>query len=77
MDPLGRVVATGVEGFDGLEIVTKIAYNERGLKVAEYAPWKSFVQPAQWDGASASPFVTQYSRIDALARSRPAGASPP
>jgi YD repeat-containing protein len=62
------VVATGAEGFDGLEIVTKVAYNERGRRVAEYAPWKSSVLPGQWDGSSASPFVTQYSRIDALAR---------
>ncbi len=68
MDLLGRVVATGAEGFDGLEIVTKVAYNEPGLKVAEYAPWKSSVLPGQWDGSSRSPFVTQYSRIDALAR---------
>jgi RHS repeat-associated protein len=68
LDRVGRVVATGVEGFDGLEIITKVAYNERGLKVAEYAPWKSSVAPGQWDGSSASPFVTQYSRIDALAR---------
>src|SRR6266568_3540459 len=52
MDLLGRVVATGAEGFDGLEIVTKVAYNEPGLKVAEYAPWKSSVLPGQWDGSS-------------------------
>src|SRR6266571_1112918 len=68
LDRVGRVVATGVEGFDGLEVVTNIAYNERGLKVAEYAPWKSPGLAGQWDGSSASPFVTQYSRLDALSR---------
>src|SRR5207237_870674 len=38
MDLLGRAVATGVEGFEGTEIVTKVSYNARGLKVAEFAP---------------------------------------
>jgi hypothetical protein len=55
LDLLGRAVATGTEGFDGFEIVTKVAYNERGLKVAECAPWKSPGLAGQWDGSSASP----------------------
>ncbi len=72
VDRLGRVIATGTEGFDGVEVLTKVDYNSRGIKIAEYQPSKNPAPgtPGSWDGASASPYSSQYSRIDALGRVR-------
>jgi Salmonella virulence plasmid 65kDa B protein/FG-GAP-like repeat len=61
LDRLGRVIATGTEGFDGHEIIAKIDYNERGIKVAEYPPLNTLGTPGQWDGATASAYPTKYS----------------
>jgi len=68
IDMLGRTIATGVEGFDGKEILTKVDYNARGAKVAEHQPISTGLPPGSWDGALASSFMTQYSGIDVLGR---------
>jgi len=73
LDRLGRLIATGVESFatqgtSSFEIVTKVSYNERGAKIAEFQPWKSGTLAGAWDGTSGSPYSTQYSRIDAFGR---------
>ena len=69
-DRLGRVVATGTEGFDGLEIITRVDYNERGRTVAEYSSFHTPTGPGRWDGASSSPYRISYSRLDSLGRPR-------
>jgi RHS repeat-associated protein len=68
-DLLGRAIASGTEGFDGKEIITKVTFNERGIKIAEYPPYHLSTLPGGWDGAAASPYPTSYSGIDALGRS--------
>jgi RHS repeat-associated protein len=70
VDRLGRVIATGTEGFDYLEVITGVYYNERGVKVAEYPPWRTSGDPGEWNGAALSPYPTWYSSIDALGRPR-------
>jgi RHS repeat-associated protein len=73
MDLLGRVIAIGVESFDGNngnEVIAKTRYNERGVKISEYAPWASSRTWGQGDGSSSSTFVTQYLYPDALGRIR-------
>ena len=71
IDRLGRVIATGAEGFDGREVITVVGYNARGAKIAEYQPWKNSSAPwlpGAWDGLSVSSYLTRYSGIDALGR---------
>jgi Fe-S cluster assembly scaffold protein SufB len=68
IDRLSRVVATGTEGFDGKEIVSRIDYNERGIKVAEYPPKSTAAVPGMWDGVTSSAYPTRYSDIDLLGR---------
>ena len=68
IDRLGRVIANGAEGFDGLEIISKIDYNARGAKIADYPPMQTTVTPGQWDGVTASSYPTRYTLIDALGR---------
>jgi RHS repeat-associated protein len=38
LDRLGRVVRTATTALDGRQVVSEAQYNERGLKVAEFAP---------------------------------------
>jgi RHS repeat-associated protein len=68
MDVIGRVIATGVEGIDTYEILTKITYNARGKKIAESAPLKGTWTAGGWDGVTSSSFGTQYSSLDAYGR---------
>src|SRR5262249_30268694 len=68
IDQLGRVIATGIEAFDGNEIVTKVRFNQRGVKISQFEPWKAPTLPGQWDGSSGSAFTTQYSGIDVFGR---------
>src|SRR4029077_15994134 len=68
LDRLGRTIATGVGGFDGKEILTKVDYNARGAKVAEHQPISTGLPPGSWNGAFASNFMIQYSGIDVLGR---------
>ena len=67
VDRLGRTIASGVEGFDGHEVIVKTEYNERGLKITDYPPFETSVGPGDWDG-SVSPYPTRYSGFDALGR---------
>lgn len=68
VDRLGRVIATGVEGFDRKEVITKVDYNTRGAKIAEHEPQSTGAVPGAWNGTQAqvSPYGPQYSNIDAL-----------
>src|SRR3954471_18409364 len=68
LDRLGRVIATGVEGFDGKEIITKIDYNARGAKIAEHEPVSTGGAPGAWNVSFASPYMSQFSGIDVLGR---------
>jgi RHS repeat-associated protein len=69
LDLLGRVVATESEGLtDNPRVLTQVRYNERGLKVAESPP--RFATYAPWDDAAPPPYLTTYSRFDALGRPR-------
>jgi RHS repeat-associated protein len=68
LDRLGRVIASGVEGFDGNEVISKVDYNARGAKIAEHQPVSTGLLAGAWNGTAASPFMTQYSGFDALGR---------
>ena len=69
MDVLGRVIATGIEGFDGLhEVLTTTTYNARGKKIAESAPLMGTWTAGGWDGVTASSLGTQYSALDPYGR---------
>ena len=68
LDRLGRVIATGVEDLNGNEILTTVAFNERGAKIADYQPKNTLKPIGSWAGTSASDFMTQYSAIDPLGR---------
>jgi RHS repeat-associated protein len=71
LDRLGRTLAQGVQGFDGNEIVSQIAYNARGAKVTEYPPASTGAGPGSWSGSpsiSVAAYATTYSGIDALGR---------
>jgi hypothetical protein len=46
--------ASGVEGFDGKEVLTKIDYNARGAKIAEHQPVSTGAAPGAWDAASSA-----------------------
>ena len=66
IDRLGRVLAAERDGFEDpvthvspTYVVAEAQYNERGLKVAEYAPR---------DASSTTAYATRYSRFDALGR---------
>jgi RHS repeat-associated protein len=69
VDQLGRTIAEGAEGFDGLglEVLAKRDYNSRGQKVAEYPPGSTGAGAGQWSGANVSPYPTSYV-FDALGR---------
>ena len=60
------MIASGAEGFDGFEVITRIDYNERGAKITEYQPWASGSAAGAWNGTGASLYLTRYSNIDAL-----------
>jgi RHS repeat-associated protein len=77
IDLLGRTVATGTQDMLGHEVISKVDYNERGLKLATHEPLStSGVLTAtgaggvfgSWDGATSSQWTTQYSKFDVFGR---------
>jgi YD repeat-containing protein len=69
IDKVGRTIAHGETGFDGNEVITETAYNERGATVAKYEPMSiNNSAIGSWDGVTSSQWVTAYSNIDVLGR---------
>ncbi len=70
-DLLGRAMASGTQWLatDPTEIISVVTYNERGFKLAEYAPTVGILGPGSWNGnPPATGFGTFFSAIDALGR---------
>lgn len=67
-DKVGRVIATGIEGFDGKENFVRFDFNTRGIRTSEYVPFHSSWLPGQWSGQPGSPYSTQYDGLDAAGR---------
>jgi hypothetical protein len=49
-------------------VITKVTFNERGLKIAEYPPVRLPTLPGGWDGIAVSSYPTTYSGFDVLNR---------